>query len=273
MKPVAFQYHRARDIDDALAQLADSDAKLMAGGCSLGPMLNLRLVRPTLLVDLRHVAELRQVTCSRETLRIGSLRTHAEIEDGGLPDVTNGLLPHVAHRIAYRAVRNRGTMGGSVAHADPAADWISTLIALDASLVIKRPGGERTIAVDRFVLAGFATDLGENEILTAIDIPKLSRHGRWSYHKICRKTGEFAKAIAAIVVDPDRHYARIVCGAVEATPVVMTDTAAALQRAGTAAALEKVGPELRRLMPGHDTVFLQLHAIALRRALCELDRR
>ena len=138
MKAVAFEYERPSDIKGALALLGDDRlvVKLLAGGQSLGPMLNLRLVRPELIVDITRIAELKRVEQSPEAITVGACVTHADIEDGRVPDVTGGALPSVARGIAYRAVRNRGTLGGSLVHADPAADWISALAAIGAGAVI-----------------------------------------------------------------------------------------------------------------------------------------
>jgi aerobic carbon-monoxide dehydrogenase medium subunit len=127
MKPAPLDYVRPRSLEEAVAVLSDdsANAKIFAGGQSLGPMLNLRLARPGRLVDIRHLSELRAVHADSKFFSIGSTLTHAEIEDGAIEDFTRGLLPFVARGIAYRAVRNRGTIGGSLAHADPAADWKS----------------------------------------------------------------------------------------------------------------------------------------------------
>ena len=134
MKPVDFTYNRPSNLADAfelLQQDGDGGASMViAGGQSLMPMLNLRLVRPTALVDLRHLDELRQLRDDGDSLIYGAGITHAMIEDGFVPDATPGWLSSIAGAIAYRAVRNRGTIGGSLAHADPAADWLSALTAL-----------------------------------------------------------------------------------------------------------------------------------------------
>ena len=138
MKPVAFDYERPTTLADAAALLGQANgfSKVLAGGQSLGPMLNLRLAQPDLLVDITSIPELTAVTDAGDHLEIGACVTHADIEDGRIPDHFTGLLRHVAGRIAYRAVRNRGTIGGSIAHADPAADWISALALIDAKAVV-----------------------------------------------------------------------------------------------------------------------------------------
>src|SRR5436190_3339733 len=127
MKPVAFDYERPTSMDAAIKLLGDESlfCKVLAGSQSLGPMLNLRLAQPDLLIDITSIAELSEAADARDHIEIGACVTHADIEDGRIPDPSNGLLPHVAGMIAYRAVRNRGTLGCSLAHADPAAGWVS----------------------------------------------------------------------------------------------------------------------------------------------------
>jgi len=273
MKPVAFDYHKASNIGDALVALGahDGDAKAVAGGCSLGPMLNLRLARPAKLVDLRAASDLRQLTQAPGRLTIGACWTHAEIEDGIVPDVTRGLMQKVASGIAYRPVRNRGTIGGSLAHADPAADWVTTMAVLDAGIQIGGRNGTRRESALSFMLGAYATTLAADELVTAVDVPVLSEGARWAYHKICRKTGEFAMAIGAVVHDPARDYARIVCGAVEAPPLVLPRASAAL-REGLDAAAAAAEAEIETLLSAHDSIFKQQHKVAIERALAELGR-
>ena len=138
MKPAAFDYVRPSSVAEALRELAGTEgAKVLAGGQTLGPMLNMRLAQPALLVDITRIKELAAVAEDKDTVSIGATVTHAAIEDGRVPDPTGGFLARVARGIAYRAVRNRGTIGGSLAHADPAADWPAIMIALGASLNVR----------------------------------------------------------------------------------------------------------------------------------------
>lgn len=271
MKAAAFDYYRARDVSDALSALAqgDGNARAVAGGCSLGPMLNLRLARPSALIDLRAVAELRQVSRTRDGLIIGACRTHAEIEDAVIPDVTQGFMPTVAKGIAYRPIRNRGTIGGSLAHADPAADWVNALVALDATVVTAGAAGEGHHAMTSFVTGIYETALPENGLVAGVFIPALSDAARWSYEKICRKTGEFALAIGAAVADPKRGYARVVCGAVEARPIVLPQTSAALAR-DVSGALAVAAEEVEAVLATRDGPFRQLHAVAVQRAISRI---
>ncbi len=224
MKPVPFDYARPADVASALTLAGNGGTvKFIAGGQSLGPMLNLRLVQPDLLVDITAIDDLKRVEAGKDALFIGSCITHADIEDQRIPDVTNGALPSVAAGIAYRAVRNRGTIGGSIVHADPAADWVSTLSALGARAVVQSVGGTRRLRVDEFIVGVFQTQLGDGEILLGIEVPRHSRGSRWGYYKLCRKTGEFAHAIGVYHDDRDRNICRAVVGATSGVPIVIAD--------------------------------------------------
>src|SRR5919201_1513453 len=193
MKAARFEYMRAGDTNEALRLLGQitGRARLIAGAQSLAPMLNLRLARPQLLIDIARIEALRRIEDLGSKWRIGAAVTHAQLEDGQLDGA--GMLREVAGSIAYRAIRNRGTIGGSLAHADPAADWPVALAALGASVNI-RGTSPRSTLVERFTEGAFTTTLAANEIIETIDVPKLSRAGRYGFYKFCRKTGEFAEA-------------------------------------------------------------------------------
>jgi aerobic carbon-monoxide dehydrogenase medium subunit len=213
MKPVAFDYMRPATVSEALAMLTDEpDAKIIAGGQTLAPLLNLRLVRPNALVDVTRIAALSRVTLEADGIIIGACVTHAAIEDARFADPTQGFLTKVAHGIAYRAIRTRGTIGGSLVHADPAADWLSVCLALSAEVVIASASGTRRLPLSSFVLGAMTTILAHNEILTGIRIGKMSPGCRTGFAKLCRKTGEFAEAIAALVADLDRDRSLLVVG-------------------------------------------------------------
>lgn len=266
MKPAPFELDRAGSAPDALSLLA-AGAKPLAGGQSLMPMLNLRLARPPRLVDLKRVAALREASGDAATLRLGAGFTHAEIEDSIAPDPSRGLLPRVARGIAYRAVRNRGTLGGSLAHADPAADWVSVMPALDAVMVCLSPRGERRVPAAAFMLAPFTTALAADEILLAVEIPRLSDTARWGHRKVNRKTGEFAKAIGIAVRDPARGLARLVAGAVEAPPLRLPEAEAAWLAGGDVRAA--AAAELSRLLAHLAPAPLALHQAAMQDAIEE----
>src|SRR5262249_17179850 len=223
MKPFPFDYARPKDLREAGALLASGGdgARVLAGGQSLGPMLNFRLARPSMLIAVHHLAGLRAVEGASDAVTLGACVTHAQIADGRTPDIGQRILARVADGIAYRAVRNRGTIGGSLAHADPAADWLCTLTALGASVLTWRADGGRSIPLGAFVPAAFRTVLELGEFVEGVRIPRPSASARWGYYKACRKPGEFAFAMAAILIDAARGVRRAVIGAVGGPPVIL----------------------------------------------------
>ncbi|HYG84988.1 MAG TPA: FAD binding domain-containing protein [Azospirillum sp.] len=269
MKAVDFDYARPAALDDALELLARDDisARPVAGAQSLGPMLNLRLAQPDLLVDITHVPELRMVRRDGDALAIGACVTHATLEDGRYEDATRGVLPKVAAGIAYRAVRNRGTIGGSLAHADPAADWIATLTALGAQVVVAGRDGRRTVAVADFVLGVFETDLQHGEIIVEIRVPALSDRARWGYYKFCRKAGEFSHATGAVLVDPARGVNRAVIAAASGRPIIVEDPEIIH---GNACRPERVAALLAGTPIGDNAFEVNTHTVALKRAIAQV---
>jgi aerobic carbon-monoxide dehydrogenase medium subunit len=227
MKAAAFAYERPTDLSAALALVARADvtAKIIAGGQSLGPMLNLRLVEPDLVIDISGLSELKFAERRGNELVIGACVTHGDIEDGRIPDVTRGAMQRVASAIAYRAVRNRGTIGGSLSHADPAADWVAVLSALGAKVTLRSALGARDLLVGEFVTGALESALRADEILEAVRVPAMAASARWGYVKACRKSGDFAHAMAAVLIDPEYATARAVIGALDAAPVVLRDAA------------------------------------------------
>ena len=227
MKAAPFAYERPSNLNAALALMAKSDGavKIMAGGQSLGPMLNLRLVQPDLIVDIAGLSELRHAERDGNDLLIGACITHADIEDGRIPDVTRGAMQRVASMIAYRAVRNRGTIGGSLSHADPSADWLSALAALGASLRLRSLAGVRHLTIAEFVTGALESAIKPGEIVEAVRVPAMASSARFGYVKSCRKTGEFAHAMSAVVIDPDAGAVRVVIGALETAPLMLDQPA------------------------------------------------
>ena len=173
------------------------------------------------MISIAGIPELVAVEETDDAVIIGACVTHAAIADGRVPDIGKGILPAIANGIAYRAVRNRGTIGGSLCHADPAADWLCTLTALGAAVLTLRPDGGRTIPLATFVIGPFRNALQAGEIVQAVRIPKVSSEARWGYYKACRKPGEFAHAMAAVLIDPARNIRRAVIGAVGGAPIVL----------------------------------------------------
>jgi carbon-monoxide dehydrogenase medium subunit len=181
-------------------------------------MLNLRVVRPTTLIDISALPELRRARVEGDELALGACVTHADIEDGRAGAEFGPWLARIAAGIAYRAVRNRGTIGGSLCHADPAADWVTTLPALGAVAVIIGPTGERRLPVESFLTGALVTALAPAELLVEIRIPRPKPQALFGYAKSCRKAGEFSKASAAIQFDPGAATGRIALGALDGAP-------------------------------------------------------
>jgi len=274
MKPVPFGYERPRSVAEALdlKAAAGDDARFLAGGQSLGPMLNLRLARPKSLIDVSRLEELRGVSGRGGHVLVGAGVTHAQIEDGLDPDPSKGLLSRVAAEIAWRAVRNRGTIGGNVAHADPLGDWGPVLFALGAKVRLRSAEAERAMPVEEFVRQSYSTAIGAAEILAAIEIPELSPKAAWGYCKLCRKVGEYAEASGVFVADPQRGVCRVVAGGAEPRPVFLPATAAALARDGREAAAAALADEIGGMFPGADRVELKIRKAAVARAVAGESR-
>jgi len=226
MKPAPFAYARPKSWSDAL-QLVAAGARPGAGTQSLGPLLNLRLAQPDTIADLRHLPDYAGITVGGDVLRIGAGTTHAAIEDGAVPGRIGEIMAAVARRIAYRAVRNRGTIGGSLAHADPASDWVAVLPALGGTAIALGPLGERRIPGAGFVKGIFETALAADELLRAIEVPVLPAATRWGHWKFCRKVGEFSKATACVLALPGKAP-RAVLAALDGPPLVIEDASALL---------------------------------------------
>ena len=270
MKPVNFAYERPRHLDDAIGLLAVEGAhtKVLAGGQSLGPMLNLRLVQPDLIIDITALDQLKRAEKLRDHAVLGACVTHADIEDGRVPDVTNGAMRAVAADIAYRAVRNRGTIGGSLTNADPSADWVSALSALGAEAIVRGADGARTLAVEDFVTGALETVLGANELLEAIRVPAQSASAQWGYYKVCRKTGEYAQAIGAVLLDRRRNVFRAVIGATERKPLVLADARALFGGSYDLASFDQGAADAMLQSIGMtDPLDRQIHTVALARAV------
>jgi carbon-monoxide dehydrogenase medium subunit len=267
MKPAPFEYARPQTVAEAVRLLATTpDAKVLAGGQTLGPMLNLRLAQPAVLVDVGRIPELAAVTEDSDAITIGATVTHAAIEDRRIQDPTGGFLAHVARNIAYRAVRTRGTIGGSLAHADPAADWLSALTALGAEVVIAGPRSNRRLPLQAFIRGAMQTDLGADELLVGVRIARFSSRARFGFHKICRKTGEFAEAIGVVVDDPERAFLCVVAGATGGRPIAMEMKAAPGAKGMTTDAARTLLKDTGHTADAYD---LTLHAAALTRACHE----
>jgi carbon-monoxide dehydrogenase medium subunit len=227
MKSASFEYVRPRSVAEASVALARKGftTAAIAGGQSLLPLLNLRVAPVDMLVDLSRLDDLKVVAKTPDSVWIGALTTHAAIEDGHVPDTVNGLMRRVAGQISYRSVRNHGTIGGSVALADPAADWPSCLIALDASLRIVGRNGVRVEKVADFVHNSFTTSLSAGDIIMGFDIPAPQEPLRWGFAKVARKSGAFAQSIAVAAVQGKDGPATVALSAAGPRPVALAATA------------------------------------------------
>lgn len=235
MIPGQFDYVRPGSLDEALRILSDreGEAKLLSGGYSLIPLLKLRLAQPGLLVDLRDVTGLDGIVETDDELRIGARATHRQIHDHhAVQDHYPGLVD-LTRVIGDPQVRNWGTIGGSVAHADPASDWPTMLLATRATIVCRGLAGERTIPARDFFLDTFTTAIEPTEVLTEVRLPRRPRAAGGAYTKLERKVGDFATAGAAAVVrlgdDGRISMAGIGLTAVAETPFAATDAEALLE--------------------------------------------
>jgi aerobic carbon-monoxide dehydrogenase medium subunit len=210
MIPAKFDYVRPATLDDAVSALAagGEEAKVIAGGQSLLPLLRLRLVYPELLVDLGALDDLRGVTDEGDHLLIGARTTHYQVVHDPLITQYCGLLAEAAATVADPAVRHRGTLGGSIAHADPAGDLPAVVLALDATLIARGPGGEREIAARDFFVDYLTTALEPGEILTGIRVPKFGTEWGYRYEKFHRTAQAWAiVGVAALVRRSDGQVA------------------------------------------------------------------
>jgi carbon-monoxide dehydrogenase medium subunit len=205
MIPPAFDYHAPRTVGEAIGLLGSlgSDAKLLAGGHSLLPMMKLRFAQPAHLIDLNRIPELRGVCEDGNDVVIGAMTVENALIANPILQDKVPLLCDAAQLIADPQVRNRGTIGGDIAHGDPANDHPALSLALDASFVLAGPAGRRTVTAGDFFQGPYTTALAEDEILVAIRVPALAAGTGWAYEKLKRKTGDWATAGAAVVMRLD----------------------------------------------------------------------
>jgi carbon-monoxide dehydrogenase medium subunit len=201
--PAAFDYVRVDSVDAAVAALTEhgDEAKLLAGGHSLVPLMKLRLATPSVLVDVGRVAELSYVRDEGDHLAVGALTRHHDLHTSSLLADDAPILAHAAGQVGDPQVRHRGTIGGSIAHGDPASDLPAVLLALRATLVARGPGGERSIAVDDFFTGFLETALRPDEVLTEVRVPKVTGQG-WSFQKLNRRAQDWAIVGVACVHGP-----------------------------------------------------------------------
>jgi carbon-monoxide dehydrogenase medium subunit len=239
--PAAFEYERAESVDDAvkLLEQSDGDAKLIAGGHSLLPLMRLRLSTPSLLIDIDRISDLSFVREAGDMIEIGALSRMGDLANDPLLAQHNPFVAHVCGLVGDPQVRHRGTIGGSVAHGDPASDPPSLLLALDAEIVAHGPGGDRTIPAADFFTSLFETALQPNEVLTAIRVPKLAAGTGWSYQKFHRRAIDWAIVGVAAVVERQNGSigsARVALTNMDSKPVRASGVESALAGASADAA-------------------------------------
>jgi CO/xanthine dehydrogenase FAD-binding subunit len=258
VKPAPFDYRAPASVDEALPLLA-LDSTVLAGGQSLVPLLNLRLARPELVVDINRIAELDYVRADDGPLRIGALTRQAALERSDLVRRRWPLLHKAVRFVGHHQIRSRGTVGGSVAHADPAAELPAALIALRARLHLRSPGGARAVEVSDFFLGPLHTAREPNELLVEIEVPEQPEGAGSGFAEYARTHGDFATAGAAALAAPGGHAAIALLGA---GPVPARAEAAERALAGGAGPREAAALAAQHVEDEH------------RRALCtELTRR
>ncbi|QWD82204.1 xanthine dehydrogenase family protein subunit M [Polynucleobacter sp. MWH-S4W17] len=227
MKSAAFDYVKPKRLQEALSLLEQGgdDAQLIAGGQTLLATLNMRLSEPKVLIDITDIAELKGISVVGDSLRIGALVTHTEIEDSELVAKHAPLLKAAAPHIAHRAIRNLGTWGGSLAYGDPAAEWPACSLTLCATMVIHGPAGERRISANDFFIDLYTTSLEPDEILVATEIPMASKQAVFYFHELARRHGDYAVAGLAAVAEKQGDvltHCAFTFFSVGATPVMAT---------------------------------------------------
>jgi carbon-monoxide dehydrogenase medium subunit len=258
MKPAAFSYHRPRTLDDALSLLAlhGFDAKVIAGGQSLAPMMNMRFAQPAHLIDLNALPQLAGITLEAETLVIGAMTRHHELATSSTVRAVCPLLAEAAATIGHYAIRQRGTLGGSLAHADPAAQLPLVASTLGARIEIVGPDGCREVSAAQFLIAVMTTDLAAEEIIRAARFPTAAPGERHAFEIFSRRHGDFAIAACAVtaVLAGDRFASlRIGVGGVADAPLVLDDVAARfLGEMADARTIGKIAEAVSGVIQSHD---------------------
>jgi carbon-monoxide dehydrogenase medium subunit len=253
MKAAAFAYARATSVVNALELLAvhGDRAKLLSGGQSLMPAMNLRLISPELIVDIGELAELRGIAVNGNLVRIGALTRHVELQRS--PEIAERapLLAEAIAHVAHPAIRNRGTLGGSLAHADPASELPACMVALNATIIVRGQAGERRVAAGDFFKGIYETDLSARELLVAVELPAARNNAAHFFHEFARRHGDYAIAGLAVQAVVERDVfseLRLVFFAVGDRPVLSKAAAklvnVAITPAVLAAAAEALGEEL-----------------------------
>ena len=277
MIPAGFEYHAPASVAAAIGLLGrlGPDAKLLAGGHSLLPMMKLRFAEPSALIDLGRISSLRGITEVGAEIHIGAMTTEAELLTSKLLADKLPLLVEGAGWIADPQVRYKGTIGGDIAHGDPANDQPALMLALDASFVLAGPQGERVVKADGFYLGIFNTQLQPDEILTQIRIPIPAAGTGWSYKKLKRKTGDFATAATAVLLQMSAgKVTRASIALTNAGTTALKARAAEASLVGKAIATASLNEAARLAMSIVDPTVDQRGDVAYKTAMCgEMTRR
>jgi len=255
--PLAFDYEVAESVDHAIDLLGQhgEEAKLLAGGHSLLPIMKLRLAAPAVLVDLGRLSDLRYVRDEGDHIAVGAMTRHTEVEHNQLLQEQCGLLAYTTSLVGDPQVRHRGTIGGSIAHGDAASDLPSALLALEGTFVVKGSGGERTVAAADFFEDYLQTALTPDEVLTEIRVSKLGQNAGWSYKKFNRRAQDWAVVGAAAVVERSNgsiSSARIGLTNMGSTPVRATAAENALSGASADSVAEATSSADEGTSPASD---------------------
>ena len=279
MKAAAFSYVRPKRLTEVLQLLKEhgDEVRLLAGGQTLLATLNMRLSEPALLIDLQSVTELKELSVQGNFLRIGALVTHTEIEDSALVALHTPLLRAAAPHIAHRAIRNLGTLGGSIAYGDPAAEWPACLLALNGVVVVRNLKAERRIAADEFFTGLYTTALATDEIIVACEFPVFQTGQVFHFSELARRHGDYAVvglAASALVNDGRMSLVRLAWLGVGSTPVRSVAAEQALKDQplnadGLAKAVAELRNELQPLpdLTHSEAAKRQMASVLLRRAL------
>ncbi len=232
MKPSKFAYVNAKTLDEALLSLKQPEAKIIAGGQSLVPLINYRLSQPSTLIDISSIIELSQISVQDHKLEIGSLVTHNQAITS--KDITK-FLPIISFALehtAHKTIRNSGTIGGSAAHADPSAEWPLLIMLLDCSINIISYKNSRTILAKDFFISELTTDLKEDEIIKSFNFPKIKQNYGWSFEKIVQRSGDFALFSAGSIIEIDHNIiinSKLCVGGAGETPIRLSNIEAIIK--------------------------------------------
>lgn len=257
MIPVAFDYEVAESVDHAIQLLGQhgEDAKLIAGGHSLIPIMRLRLAAPSVLIDLGRLQDLNYVRDEGDHLAIGAMTRHRDVHYNELIQEHCGIVGYTAGLLGDPSVQHRGTLGGTLAHGDPAGDMPSVISALEGTIVVKGPDGERTVSASDFFQDYLFTDLDEQEVITEVRVPKLNSDTGWSYKKFSRRSQDWAIVGVAAVVEKSNgniDSARIGLTSMGSTPMRASTTEQALSGASPDQVAEAADSADEGTSPGAD---------------------